>query len=238
MVDAKYLRLVPRPEDFVWFDARPRANTFGRAAGYFSDQTLVPLPYPRIAVFGRREFPEDRRLDMVIVLELFVASADARLARCTVALEAHPGIEPTTVEFVIDAAWLSGWLAHARAQAAAGTVDMRSAAEAEARRLYSHVVTAVVGGAGEMQQCAPNPANAKRVAKGKKPLYDWHTVAIEPPRTASPYRGGTHASPRPHDRRGHYRTYKSGKRVWIANARVGSGPGFVFKDYVVSPLTN
>jgi hypothetical protein len=83
-----------------------------------------------------------------------------------------------------------------------------------------------------------NAANAKRVAKGKKPLYDWHTVALAPRPPKSEPKGGTHASPRPHDRRGHYRTYKSGKQVWVRNTRVGKGEGFVFKDYVVRPSTN
>lgn len=33
--------------------------------------------------------------------------------------------------------------------------------------------------------------------------------------------GGTHASPTPHQRRGHYRHYKSGKVVWVRQANVG-----------------
>lgn len=76
-------------------------------------------------------------------------------------------------------------------------------------------------------------ANRKRVAKGKKPLYDWHTVVIEPAAPEAQPMGGHHASPRPHDRRGHYRTYKSGRRVWVRNTKVGKGGGFVFKDYLV-----
>ena len=35
---------------------------------------------------------------------------------------------------------------------------------------------------------------------------------------------GTHASPIPHDRRGHWRTYKaSGKRVWVNDAKIHGG---------------
>jgi len=83
-----------------------------------------------------------------------------------------------------------------------------------------------------------NRANAKRTAKGKKPLYDWRTVVIELKAPKQESKGGTHASPRPHDRRGHYRTYKSGKQVWVRNMRVGEGDGFVFKDYIVKQNTN
>lgn len=83
-----------------------------------------------------------------------------------------------------------------------------------------------------------NQANKRRRLQGKKPLYDWHTVVLEPKAPKQEPKGGTHASPRPHDRRGHYRTYKSGKQVWVRNMRVGKGEGFVFKDYIVKPNTN
>jgi len=41
---------------------------------------------------------------------------------------------------------------------------------------------------------------------------------------AAEQQGGTHASPEPHDRAGHWRTYKaSGKRVWINDTKVLGG---------------
>lgn len=75
--------------------------------------------------------------------------------------------------------------------------------------------------------------NDKRKAKGKSPLlYDWHTVIIEPPKPSQEYQGGTHASPRRHQARGHWRTYKSGKRGWVAECWKGNASkGTVFKDY-------
>ena len=78
--------------------------------------------------------------------------------------------------------------------------------------------------------------NKKRIAKGKPPLqYDWHTVAVKPAQPKSEPKGGTHASPRLHDRRGHWRTYKSGNRVWVKSCKVGDGiKGSVFKDYKIS----
>jgi hypothetical protein len=77
--------------------------------------------------------------------------------------------------------------------------------------------------------------NAKRKRKGKKPLISWHTVKIEPPSEKREHQGGTHASPRLHDRRGHWRTYKSGKRVFIKACKVGdASKGLVFKDYEVA----
>jgi hypothetical protein len=75
--------------------------------------------------------------------------------------------------------------------------------------------------------------NKRRAEKGKPPLiYDWHTVVIEPPVTKAESSGGTHASPRQHERRGHWRTCANGKRVWVRNCTVGNAAlGAVFKDY-------
>ena len=53
-------------------------------------------------------------------------------------------------------------------------------------------------------------------------MFDWHTVTIAPTAAKSGHKGGTHASPRLHDRRGHWRTIKaSGKRVWVRHCKVG-----------------
>lgn len=83
-----------------------------------------------------------------------------------------------------------------------------------------------------------NPKNASRIAKGKKPLFDWTTVEITPVRYKNTPLGGTHASPRQHDRRGFFRTMKSGKRVWVRQTKVGKASnGIIFHDYKVAPLT-
>lgn len=78
--------------------------------------------------------------------------------------------------------------------------------------------------------------NQQRARKGKPPLqYDWHTVTIQPPQIKSEPKGGTHASPRLHDRRGHFRKLKSGARVWVNPCKVGdASKGTVFKDYKVA----
>lgn len=75
--------------------------------------------------------------------------------------------------------------------------------------------------------------NSKRKAKGLGPvLFDWHTVTIEPQAPKAVSKGGTHATPRLHDRRGHWRTYPSGKRGWVRDCKVGdASKGAVFKDY-------
>jgi len=79
---------------------------------------------------------------------------------------------------------------------------------------------------------------AKRRRHGKAPLFDWHTVSIDPVKPeASQSLGGHHASPRLHDRRGHWRTYPSGKRGWVKSCKVGdASKGVVFKDYRIKEM--
>lgn len=74
----------------------------------------------------------------------------------------------------------------------------------------------------------------KKIRQGKTPTYDWTTVVIEPRKPRSEDQGGTHASPRWHERRGHWRTLKSGKQVWVKNCAVGDkAKGAVFHDYQI-----
>ena len=75
--------------------------------------------------------------------------------------------------------------------------------------------------------------NKRRIAKGKPPLiYDWHTVKLEPNKPNTEHQGGTHATPRRHQCRGHCRNCKSGKRVWVKDCWKGdASKGTVFKDY-------
>lgn len=77
----------------------------------------------------------------------------------------------------------------------------------------------------------PKSNNAKRIRQGKKPLFDWHTVVIEPPKPQTPHQGGTHASPRLHDVRGHWVT-RGGKKYWRKpHQRGDASRGVVFHDY-------
>ena len=76
--------------------------------------------------------------------------------------------------------------------------------------------------------------NRRKIKEGKLPTYDWHTIEIELPKQKNEYQGGTHATPRRHQVRGYWRTYKSGKRGWVKECWKGDATkGTVFKDYVV-----
>ena len=77
---------------------------------------------------------------------------------------------------------------------------------------------------------ADNKLNKARVKRGKAPIPPYWR--IEPPKPtvlvpgAAPQpataKGGTHASPRPHDRRGHPRNLKSGHTVWVRDCKINA----------------
>lgn len=75
--------------------------------------------------------------------------------------------------------------------------------------------------------------NRVRRIKGKAPLFTYKTLVIgdAKPKVKTRKGSGTHASPRSHLRRGHYRTGKNGNRYWVSAAFVNGAPGFVHKDY-------
>lgn len=78
--------------------------------------------------------------------------------------------------------------------------------------------------------------NKRRAAKGKNPLvYTWHTVKLGDRALPSEPKGGTHASPRRHQVRGHWRNIKTGEKIWINSCWKGdASKGTVFKDYKLS----
>lgn len=77
--------------------------------------------------------------------------------------------------------------------------------------------------------------NRRKIAAGKIPAYGWHTVKITPVQSKAEPHGGTHASPRLHDRRGHLRRLRSGKNTWVRPCKVGDATlGTVFHDYQIT----
>ena len=76
--------------------------------------------------------------------------------------------------------------------------------------------------------------NQRKIAQGKVPAYDWTTVIIKATEPKAESKGGTHASPRQHDRRGHVRRLRSGKNVWVKPHKVGDPRlGIIFHDYQI-----
>lgn len=84
----------------------------------------------------------------------------------------------------------------------------------------------------EFSEQAPDEKMRKmRRLKGKKPLFTYKVITITGKKSQRRTGNGTHASPVAHLRRGHWRHYKSGKRVWIEPSMVNGVDGMVAKDY-------
>jgi hypothetical protein len=80
----------------------------------------------------------------------------------------------------------------------------------------------------------PTIINQRKIAKGQTPKYDWKTVYLKPVKPRSEPKGGTHASPRLHDRRGHLRRLRNGRSVWVKPCKVGdASKGAVWHDYSI-----
>jgi len=79
--------------------------------------------------------------------------------------------------------------------------------------------------------------NRVRMAKNKPPFsINWNTVVVGPTKPSLLSKGGTHASPRQHQRRGHWRT-RGDKRYWVRQATVGKAEnGITLKDYMVRAM--
>lgn len=79
-----------------------------------------------------------------------------------------------------------------------------------------------------------------REKRGKLPLFSFWTLALDwtSDQDNEP-RGGTHASPRLHLRRGHARQYALGKWTWVQPHAVGNKKaGIVHKDYALTRVSN
>ena len=90
------------------------------------------------------------------------------------------------------------------------------------------------GGVAHIPKIKNTFTNRRKIAQGKKPMYEWTTVVIGLQKAKLEHQGGTHASPRLHDRRGHLRRLRNGNQVWVRSCKVGKPElGTVFHDYEV-----
>jgi len=94
----------------------------------------------------------------------------------------------------------------------------------------------ILGAAPGIRDQKVSTAKRSRLAREGVRGWVWHQVAIDPARlsAAIPPQGGSHASPRWHLRRGHWRQLADGRRVFVRQCEVGDPTrGGVVKDYTV-----
>jgi len=111
----------------------------------------------------------------------------------------------------------------------------------ESRRwgdVHAHVrfTPAILSEAGTVSEQSVSRVHRPKLARAGVRGWTWHQVEIVPERLvrrATP-QGGSHASPRWHIRRGHWRQLADGRRVFVRECEVGDATrGGVLKDYIV-----
>jgi hypothetical protein len=108
---------------------------------------------------------------------------------------------------------------------------------------YAHCLTgmvwrslAILAEAGTTVERPVSKVHRPKLAGAGIRGWTWHQVEIVPERLVRPSepQGGTHASPRWHVRRGHWRQLADGRRVFVRACEVGDPErGGVIKDYII-----
>jgi hypothetical protein len=95
---------------------------------------------------------------------------------------------------------------------------------------------AILAEAGTVTERTVSQLHRPKLAGAGIRGWTWHQVEIVPERLvrSTAAQGGTHASPRWHVRRGHWRQLADGRRVFVRACEVGDPErGGVLKDYVI-----
>jgi hypothetical protein len=218
----RMVKLTPDPELAQWFDM---GDTTKRPDGHIHDADMFRLPYPICCIAGTQGN------GTALVLRLQTSDNAESMSVTGFVVGPHDewknAIEPVLVTRTIEGLQV-------------GLPDGSDPTDSsEYKAVIQHIEDFILSLQQEqtayIPTAKPSLINSKRAAKGKGPvLFDWRTVVITPAQVKRDYQGGTHASPRAHDRRGHWRTYPSGKRGWVKNCKVGdASKGVVFHDYKV-----
>lgn len=213
------------PTELQWFDA----------TGCFQDKTHVgqaPLlecrpPFEKCMVVFQGKTTSGRPMEMFMT----VVGTDPEEGIVLSVWRAPGGIRPVASPLLVYA--VDGGLVRY------GPADPDEQIDEKEAQMILGFVSAWYGSMSEKVESYQPVArdtftNRRKIEQGKLPSYDWTTVYIEPVKPRSEGKGGTHASPRLHDRRGHLRRLRSGKNVWVKACKVGDPTkGAVFHDYKI-----
>ena len=239
------------PVEYVWFDFTDyhkhrdflNEHLASKSLDYFVKDGLIenlPMPFDRMACVLPVKIQKSDELKMMMVTALRVIHTDkpSELLFCTWGNDKEPS---TTVHYQNDifgkfSLEISEELNQKFKKENRDSVDVH-------KNLVSIMIWMIIATTQQFStnrnayKCTANPKNPSRAKRGKRPLFEWETVTIKPQQPRQSL-GGTHASPKPHDRRGHQRRYKSGKVVYVRPHTINKHKipteGFIHHDYKVS----
>jgi len=241
--------------DYVWFDIQAfdgrqaedavaaRAEEYGLPEVLHDDTEPknLPMPFEKFAVVRRT------RVGSVLVTtyerndNVLTVIPRAKQTEQICLLEHHGSVPPPNLRFNMDAGLKASVLGKA-AMTSKGTHiktedDLIHDFIYGVRYVYWAVLLQMVADKTPVLAYTPipNPANDKRIRKGKKPLFEWKIIDVTAKRVmpeSSTPTGRTHASPRRHVRRGHQRKLPNGTTIWIKQMMVGKIEfGYIHHSY-------
>ena len=209
----KAVRMAPEPETAMWFDVGQMERWEG---GPVANDVVLNLPFPRTGIVGLDHTGKD--------FALWLTQGTDSVAVGGASMWHGKYMEPFAYLLTDEG------IRYYKKDRAINQEEVRPAF-----RMVCAALVKLAERSANAYQPVPQDSfiNRKRAAKGKSPIsFDWHTVEIGSRQVKNEPQGGTHASPRLHDRRGHWRTGKSGAKVWVKACKVGNASnGVVFKDY-------
>ena len=238
------------PVEYVWFDFTDYHKHKDWLNAHLGDKTLedfipgslienLPMPFDRMAcVLPVKTSKSDELKMMVVTVSRFIYSdKPSEFLLCTWGSSNEPNTAmcyKTTVdgEFSID---ISREFHRTSGLQQNDYVNVHK--NMASLITWMIIATAQPFSTNHAYKCTANPKNQSRIKRGKRPLFEWETVVIKAHQPSQSF-GGTHASPKPHDRRGHQRRYKSGKVVYVRPHTINKHKipteGFIHHDYKLS----
>ena len=215
-------KLVPKPHTSVWFDLGEIPTKFEVE---LLPEMVTHLPFDDITIVGRSNKP--------FVVHAAAAGQDTIVTTGFVLMPEFVRL-PALVCRLNE----SGHLKVFRRDKKEFTRDENMKVIAPIQILVTRLAASAM--TAYQPEVSTTFTNKRKLAKGKQPSFVWRTVTIKARNETSPSEPtGTHASPRAHERRGHWRTLPKG-RVWVKPCRVGDfkRDGLVLHDYKVHDETD
>lgn len=220
----------------------------------FIEEDAIKLPFPRIAVVTGK-YTGDHDLSVSQIISVEKDTTRVNTLTCYFLMQVENKIR---LEFILGTRELAENAPHAKLKIASfmvyvrgGSIRIASAPNDSSMFLMKQfsqqnldevlqLIYLMTHPGGDFMMSVPTPddvaINKKRLHKNKKPLIEFKLITIDGKKkdTLPSIPHGTHASPRQHWRRGHYRHYASGKTVFIDPMLVGDEKnGKIIKDYAV-----
>ncbi len=221
----EFVKLTDAPEQQMWFDIGevPDSKFDHEIDGEF----MTHLPFKRMAICGIDAYKHK------FILYLVASTDNAHVSVVGFVVSGVDKFIPTDIFTYVNTPEGINLIPRKNADRPLNIEDCRSV-----MATIAYILESLDAGYSAYQQITkPNsPTNKRRIYKGKPALiYEWRTVVVEPKQSTAKSISCSHSSPRLHDRRGHWRTLASGRKIWVRNCKVGdASKGTVFHDYKVS----